>query len=40
MESILNEKNKKTFNVVGKMKLYEWQGKENIEFIIEDISID
>ena len=40
LESILNEKNKKTFNVAGKMKLYEWQGKGNIEFIIEDISID
>ena len=39
LESILNEKNKKTFNIVGKMKLNEWQGKRNIEFIIEDISI-
>ena len=39
LESILNKKNFKKFNVVGKMKLNEWQGKKNIELIIEDALI-
>ena len=30
---------KKKFNIAGKMKLNEWGGKKNIEFIIEDISV-
>ena len=25
-------------NIVGKMRLNEWKGKKNIEFMIEDIS--
>ena len=40
LEKILNKKNKKLFNAAGKMKLNEWHGKKNIEFIIEDISIN
>ena len=40
LEKILNKKNKKLFNAAGKMKLNEWRGKKNIEFIIEDISIN
>jgi len=40
LEKILNRKNKKLFNAAGKMKLNEWQGQKNIEFIIEDISIN
>ena len=40
LEGVLNKNNKKNFNVVGKMRLNEWQGKKNIEFIIEDISLN
>jgi len=38
MEPLLNSKNKKTINIAGKMRLNEWKGKKNIEFMIEDIS--
>ena len=34
IESILNKNNKKEFSVAGKIKLNEWLGKKNIEFII------
>ena len=40
IESILNKNNKKEFSVAGKIKLNEWLGKKNIEFIIEDIAIN
>ena len=40
MELILNKKNKKKFSIAGKMSLNEWKGKKNIEFIIEDISLN
>ena len=40
IESILQQSNKKLFTVAGKMHLNEWKGKENIEFIIDDISIN
>jgi len=40
LEKILNKNNKKLFNAAGKMKLNEWLGQKNIEFIIEDISIN
>ena len=39
LEFALNEKNKKKINVTGKMRLNEWKGKRNIEFIIEDLTI-
>ena len=39
-ESILNQKNKKLFNIAGKITSNEWKGKRNIEFIIEDISLN
>jgi len=39
LEPFLNKKNKKKFNIAGKMNLNEWRGKKNIEFIIEDVSI-
>ena len=39
LEAFLNKKNKKKFNIAGKMNLNEWRGKKNIEFIIEDVSI-
>ena len=37
---ILINNNKKMFNAAGKMRLNEWQGNKDIEFIIEDISIN
>ena len=40
LEMILNKNNKKKFNIAGRMKLNEWAGKKDIEFIIEDISIN
>jgi len=32
--------NKKKINIAGKMRLNEWKGKRNIEFLIEDISLN
>jgi single-stranded-DNA-specific exonuclease len=29
-----------TFNIVGKLSLNEWRGKKNVEFIIDDISVN
>ena len=40
LEDFLNQKSKKKFNIAGKMSLNEWRGKKNIEFIIEDISLN
>ena len=40
MEPLLNSKNKKTINIAGKMRLNEWKGKRNVEFMIEDISLN
>ena len=40
LESILDSKNKKIFNIAGKISLNEWRGQKNVEFIIEDISIN
>ena len=40
MEIALNNHNKKRFNVAGKMKLNEWKGKKNIEFVIDDIAFN
>ena len=40
LESYLNKNNKKEFNIAGKVKLNEWRGKKNVEFMIEDISIN
>ena len=40
LESFLNKKNKKNINIAGKMTLNEWKGKKNIEFVIEDISLN
>ena len=39
LDSFLTNKNKKNFNIAGKMKLNEWKGKKDIEFIIEDIAL-
>jgi len=39
LEPLLDSKNKKTINIAGKMRLNEWKGKKNVEFMIEDISV-
>ena len=36
----LLKKNSKTFNIAGKLSLNEWKGKKNVEFIIDDISVN
>ncbi len=40
LEPFLNKKNKKLINIAGKMRLNEWQGKKNIEFIVDDVSVN
>ena len=40
LEPLLSKKNKKPINIAGKMRLNEWQGKKDVEFLIEDISIN
>ena len=39
IENYLSTSYKKRINIIGKLSLNEWQGKHNIEFIIEDISV-
>ena len=36
----LLSKNKKLFNIAGKLSLNEWKGQSNVEFIIDDISVN
>ena len=36
----LLKKNRKPFNVAGKLSLNEWKGEKNVEFIIDDISVN
>ena len=36
----LLNKNNKTFNIAGKLSLNEWRGQSNVEFIIDDISVN
>ncbi len=38
--SYLLEKRHNPFNIVGKLSLNEWKGKKNVEFIIDDISVN
>ena len=38
LEPFLNRDNKKIFNISGKLRLNEWRGNKNIEFVIEDLS--
>tara|TARA_B100001996_G_C18307332_1_gene457133 strand:- start:153 stop:608 length:456 start_codon:yes stop_codon:yes gene_type:complete len=40
LETYLNKKYKKKFNIAGKIKLNEWKGEKKVEFEIEDISIN
>ena len=36
---LLNNKSNR-FNIVGKLSLNEWKGEKNVEFIIDDISVN
>ena len=36
----LMKKNNKKFNIAGKLSLNEWRGRKNVEFIIDDISVN
>ena len=36
----LLKKNNKPFNITGKLSLNEWKGQSNVEFIIDDISVN
>ena len=38
--SYLLKKNNKPFNIAGKLSLNEWRGQSNVEFIIDDISVN
>ena len=40
LEALLNSNNKKRINIAGKMRLNEWKGKKDVEFMIEDISLN
>ena len=40
LEPFLNKKNSKRINIAGKMRLNEWKGKKNIQFMVEDISLN
>ncbi len=33
-------KNNRVFNIAGKLSLNQWKGKKNVEFIIDDISVN
>ena len=35
-----NVLNNKLFNIAGKLSLNEWRGQSNVEFIIDDISVN
>ncbi len=40
LSGYLIKKNNKTFNIAGKLSLNEWKGQSNVEFIIDDISVN
>ena len=40
LESLLLANNRKKINILGKLSLNEWKGKKNVEFIIDDISVN
>ncbi len=40
LESYLLPNNRKKINIFGKLSLNEWKGKKNVEFIIDDISVN
>ncbi len=40
LETYLLSKNSKKISIVGKLSLNEWKGQKNVEFIIDDISVN
>ena len=40
LEGYLMSKNPKKISIVGKLSLNEWKGQKNVEFIIDDISVN
>ncbi|MBO6480996.1 MAG: single-stranded-DNA-specific exonuclease RecJ [Pelagibacteraceae bacterium] len=40
LETYLLSKNRKKFNILGKLSLNEWKGEKKVEFIIDDISVN
>ena len=40
LEQYLNKNQKKNINIAGNMRLNEWRGKKEVQFVIEDISIN
>ena len=40
LSAYLLKKNNKLFNIAGKLSLNEWRGQSNVEFIIDDISVN
>ena len=36
----LLKKDNKVFDIAGKLSLNEWKGQSNVEFIIDDISVN
>ncbi len=40
LETYLFAKNRKKINIFGNLSLNEWKGKKNVEFIIDDISVN
>ena len=40
LSGYLLKKNSKSFNIAGKLSLNEWKGQSNVEFIIDDISVN
>ena len=41
IKSLFQEQtNKKLFNIAGRIRLNEWRGEKQVEFIIDDISIN
>ncbi len=40
LAAYLLKKNNKPFNIAGKLSLNEWKGQSNVEFIIDDISVN
>ena len=40
LASYLLKKNNKLFNIAGKLSINEWRGQSNVEFIIDDISVN
>ena len=39
LEPFFDKKSKNLINIAGKMRMNEWHGKKEIEFVVEDISV-